>query len=494
MFKTISITFSLLLMLVLSVTDLKAQHQLSLREAIRQAHLSSVDAQVAENQLKKAYWQYRTYKAEQLPELSLSASLPNFKRSNTLYQNQDGSYGFVRNNLMQLSGELSIEQNISLTGGKLSLISSLDYINPLKSANAKERYMSVPIGITYSQPIFGVNTMKWKNKIEPVRYKEAKAKYIQEVEEVTLQTINLYFQLLLAKENLKIAVQNNQNAKKIYEIGKARREMGQISENELLQLEQTALKAASSETSEESALKSAMFALRSYLGYDDNIELDPITPDSLNYPLINYEEALAKAEKNNPLAMNIKRRQLEADYAVAEAKGKKRDIQLFASIGYTGENETLPKTYQNLQNYQIAKVGLRIPIIDWGKRKGEVKVAESNREVVASRIKQERLDFKQNLFLLVERYNNQTTQLHIAAKADTIAQKRYDTSIKAFMVGKINILDLNDAQRSKDNARAQYIADLHRYWFYLYQLRSITLFDFENNHSLDADIDYIIAH
>ena len=50
----------------------------------------------------------------------------------------------------------------------------------------------------------------------------------------------------------------------------------------------------------------------------------------------------------------------------------------------------------------------------------------------------------------MENFNNQAAQLEIAQEADVIAEKRYKTSIETFMIGKINILDLNDAQQSKD--------------------------------------------
>ena len=42
---------------------------LSLTDAIRLAQIQSVDAAVALNELKTAYWEYRTHKAEQLPEI-----------------------------------------------------------------------------------------------------------------------------------------------------------------------------------------------------------------------------------------------------------------------------------------------------------------------------------------------------------------------------------------------------------------------------------------
>ena len=45
---------------------------------------------------------------------------------------------------------------------------------------------------------------------------------------------------------------------------------------------------------------------------------------------------------------------------------------------------------------------MTIPILDWGKRRGKVKVAESNRDVTLSKIRQEEISFNQDIFLLVE--------------------------------------------------------------------------------------------
>lgn len=55
--------------------------------------------------------------------------------------------------------------------------------------------MSVPVALTLEQPIFGVNTIKWNRRIEPVRYAEAKAAFLTATEEVTMTTIN-YFQFV----------------------------------------------------------------------------------------------------------------------------------------------------------------------------------------------------------------------------------------------------------------------------------------------------------
>ena len=130
---------------------------------------------------------------------NFTGTLPNYNKSYSTYQNSDGSYSFVRNNTLGLSGALSIDQNIWFTGGKLSLASSLDYIKQLGSGGDKQ-FMSVPVSLELTQPIFGVNSLKWNRRIEPVRYAEAKAAFISATEQVTMKTITYFFELLLAKE------------------------------------------------------------------------------------------------------------------------------------------------------------------------------------------------------------------------------------------------------------------------------------------------------
>ena len=169
-----------------------------------------------------------------------------------------------------------------------------------------------------------------------------------------------------------------------------------------------------------------------------------------------------------------------------------RQITLYAQVGYTGTDKGFSGSYSRLKDNQVVEVGVKIPILDWGKRRGAVKVAESNREVVATRLRKETMDFRQDLFILVERFNNQRQQVEIAVAADGIAARRYDANVQTFMLGKISTLDLNDSQVKKDEARSEYISQLFRYWYYYYQLRSLTLWDFEHGTNIDADFNALI--
>jgi outer membrane protein TolC len=485
----------ILFSLLLCVSSLSADDhvlKLTLKEAIQLAQLQSVDAAVALNELKTAYWEYRTHQADQLPEVNFSGTLPSYNNNYGKYQQADGSYTYVQNNWLGLNGNISVDQNIALTGGKISLSTSLDFTRQL-GRGAYNEFMSIPVGLTFSQPVFGVNHQKWNRRIEPLRYKEAKAAYIESVEGVTLTAISYFFNLLHAGENLSVAKQNLENADKLYEIAVAKRRIGHISESELLQLNLSALRAKGLVTEAQSSLNAQMFRLRAFLGLSEQDRIEPVLPETAPSLRMEYPRVLQKALENNAFAKSILRRQLEADYAVASAKGNQRSINLYASVGYTGKDLTMGKAYEQLRGNQIVEVGLSIPLLDWGKRKGKVKVAESNRALVLSRNKQEQMNFNQDIFLLVENFNNQAGQLEIARQADFIAEKRYKTSIETFMIGKINILDLNDAQKSKDEARLKHIEELYRYWNYYYNIRSVTLFDFLTDKELDAEFQQLIV-
>lgn len=464
---------------------------MSLTDAIRLAQQQSVDATVALNELKTAYWEYRTHRADQLPEVIFNGYLPTYYQRYNKYQQADGSYTYVCNNTLGLSGELSVTQNIALTGGKIALTSSLDFTRQLGS-KAYNEFMSVPIGLTLTQPIFGVNNQKWKRRIEPIRYQEAKAAYMESVEEVTIATIDYFFNLLLAQVTLRTAAQNLDNAEKLYDIAVAKRKIGHISESELMRMKQSALQAKGTLTEAQSTFNARMFQLRAFLGLSEQEVIEPLLPDAVPDVRMDYHRVLEKALENNSFAKNIRRRQLEAEYDVAIAKGNQRGINLFASIGYTGQDRKIADSFHHLQDNQIIEVGLSIPLLDWGKRKGKVKVAESNREVTLSKTRQEEMNFHQNIFLLVENFNNQAAQLEIADEVDQLAEQRYHTSIETFMIGKINILDLNDAQNSKDSARQKHIFELYYYWRYYYNIRSMTLYDFLADRSLDADFEEIV--
>lgn len=453
------------------------------------ARRQSVEAAMALGELKSAYWQWRSYRADLLPEVSFSATMPSYNKRYTSYQQADGGVSFVRNDYLGLSGSLHISQKIWLTGGSLSVESSLDFLHQSGSGGGNQ-LMSLPFAITITQPIFGVNHVKWNRRIEPLRYREAKARFLTETEQVAMQAINLFFNLLLAGEQVHIAQQNLATAEKLYEVALAKREMGTISENDVLQMRLNTLTARSSLTNAESLRQSRQFALRSFLDVEADIE--PVVPEDIPQFNLQFEEVLHHALENNAHATTLRRRQLEADYSVATARANRQSINLYAQLGYTGTGSTLGGAYRDLLSKQVVQVGFTVPLLDWGKRKGQRRMAESNREIIQGQVRQQAQEFRQNIFILTEQFNNQLAQLRIAEEADSIARRRYHTNVETFKIGSISTLELSDAQTAKDEARQNRISQLFNFWYYYYQLRSLTLWDFERGENINADFEQLI--
>lgn len=463
--------------------------RLSLDECITMARNQSVEAAVARGELQSAYWQWRSYRADLLPEVSLSATLPSYNKRYTSYQQADGGVSFVRNDYLGLNGSLYVTQKIWPTGGTLTIESSLDFLHQFQNSTPQggaggglNQLMSLPVAVTLSQPLFGVNHVKWSRRLEPLRYREAQARFLTETEEVAMQAINHFFNLLMAIEQVGIARQNLQTAEKLYEVALAKRQMGSISENDVLQLRLDMLTARSALTNSESTCQARQFALRSFL--DVEADIVPTVPDGVPDVRLNYDDVLSHALENNAHATTIRRRQLEADYSVAVARANRQSINLYAQLGYTGTGTSVGGAYRDLLSKEVVQVGFTVPILDWGKRKGQRRLAESNREIVRGQLRKQAQEFRQDIFVLTEQFNNQAEQLRIAIEADTIAQRRYHTNVETFKIGSISTLELSDAQTAKDQARLSRISQLYNYWLYYYQLRSIALWDFMENRAL----------
>jgi outer membrane protein TolC len=488
---------SIILPLLILSGGVKAQDTLlvNLTDAIQRGVSLSVDAVVARNQYKSSYWEYKTYKAELLPEVTLNTTLPYYSKSYNAFQNSDGTYTFVSNDYSSIDAGISITQNIPLTGATVSLESSFQRLQQYGD-NGSTRYMGIPASITLEQPIFGFNRVKWLQKIEPVKYRAAKQQLVADIEDVSNTAIQYYFNLLLGQINMEIAQQNLKNTEKLYTIAEARRRIGQISENDLLQLRVSLLKAESYLTDAQASLSSRMFQLRSFLGYGEDVIIKPVIPEGMlsKMPFLSYPQVVSLARENNPFTQNVQKRMLEASRDVSQAKADRWDAKLFVSFGMSGQEDTFSQAFNSnhWRNNQVVNVGIKIPILDWGKGKGKVKIAEANRDVENSKIEKEQIDFNQDVYLRVQNFNSQSKQLELAKETDVIAQQRYNTSIEAFVLGKIDVLNLNDSQTSKDEARRNYIEQMYLLWSYYYQIRSLTLYDFINNKEISVNYDNMV--
>lgn len=464
--------------------------ELTLQQTIRHAQEQSPDAQSARHSFRSSYWNYRYYRANYLPNLTLT-STPYLDRAINKVTLGDGSVKFVEQNLLSTNLTLSLTQNVPWTGGTFFVETSAQRID-LFSDNSHS-YQTSPVNIGYTQSLFGYNSLKWNRRIEPVRYREARKRYAETLELVAAAATQKFFALATAQNNYEIACTNYANADTLYIYARGRYDIGTISENEMLQLEINKLTEETNRMNARIEVDNAMQELRSYLGIQQDVELKVRIEDFVPDLQIDLNEALLLAAQNSPDIENMQRRKLESESAVSQARanaGLKADIYL--RFGLTQTADRWKNAWRNPMDQQYVSLGISLPILDWGRGKGQVRVAKSNRDLVHTQVEQDKTDFDLNIRKLVKQFNLQAQRVHIAARTDATAQRRADVARRLYLLGQSTILDLNASITEKDSARRNYVTALYDYWSLYYTLRSLTLYDFGQDRPLDEDLERLI--
>ncbi|MGF1585244.1 MAG: TolC family protein [Bacteroidales bacterium] len=464
---------------------------LTLEDVVEIAKDQSPQSILAQHRFRASYWQHRTYRAEFLPSLNFTGTLPNFNRSIEPYTDPDGSQRFIERNVINSLARLALNQNVGLTGGQIFVSSELERIDNLDQDESS--YRTTPINIGYRQSLSGYNEYRWQRKIEPLRFEEAQRSYVSSIENVAFRAVTLFFDLALAQVNLEIANLNYSNTDTLYRIAQGRYNIGTIPENQLLQMELGYLNAGTALNEATLQLEIGKFRLRSFLGYNETVDIELIIDPNVPVFKPDLGKALEEALNNNPEMLEYERQLIEADRDVARTRAERGfNADLFAVYGLSARDPEFSEAYRDPQVSQRLQVGVSIPIVDWGLGRGRYRMAQSSQEVVRTQVEQAWIDFEQNVYLDVMQFTMQYDQLEIAAKADTIAQKRFDVTRERFLIGRIDVRDLNDAISEQDIARRGYISALRNYWNYYYNLRRLTLYDFERNVRLTEDFDALI--
>lgn len=159
--------------------------KLTLQEAIQLAQASSPEAEAARHTYRAAYWSYRSFRADYLPEVSLSAS-PYLNRQINKVTQPDGTELFLRQNQLATDLTLSVSQNVWFTGGNLFMQTAAQRMDELGEKSTA--YNTQPFTVGYRQSLFGYNSLKWNRRIEPVRFQEAKKTYSETLELIASKT------------------------------------------------------------------------------------------------------------------------------------------------------------------------------------------------------------------------------------------------------------------------------------------------------------------
>jgi outer membrane protein TolC len=476
------ITF--LTVFILFLVPLSAQVILTLKQAIDFGHEHSPTARSIKAAYSSAEWNYVASRASLMPSLSLQGNLPGLVRQINAITLPNGDLSFQEQRNASSSGSLVMSQNITPTGGSVFMSSTLSRIDVL-GTNPTSTWQAAPLQIGISQPLFKVNRLNWNWKQAKLQYEFAKKQATESLEDLSIAIATAFFDYYIVQKQLTNAEYNAAMNDTFYRIAEGRYSVGKIAENEKLQSELSLMNARNSVDQMRIQIITTEKRLKNLLGMPDNISLEVRYDEILPLYSVNLETALMEARQNRSNYVNFTMQENEAEFNIRQAMaGRRLNADLTMSFGFNNQSTQFTEAFKNMQDAQRLTIGFSMPIVNFGQNKANYMVAKNDKESRLAQIENNRNSLELEIMSNVLQFNQLKQILTIAAKSDTIARQRYDISTKRFVLGKIDLTNLTIAQNEKDQALINYIRNLQNFWVSYYQLRRLTLFDFETGNKI----------
>lgn len=457
--------------------------RLTLLQVVEMAKAKSIASKQATTLKETRYWEWRTYKSNYQPQLSLYGNLPGYSKTFREVLQPNGTIEFQPVKYNNSALNLALSQSIAQTGGTVFGTTQLQRFDDFDRQTIL--YNGVPYALGYAQPLWRYNALKWDQKIEPLKYNESKQSYIESLEQISIKASSYFFDLLLAQVNLQIAETNFTNTQNILRIANEKFDMGKVSRNEILQLQLERLKAQKAVGIAKRDMEIATLNLRSYIGLQSTDKISLSLPKASINMSVDTARVVAEAYENRSDAIGFMRRIAEAKRDVAKAKGDNGlNATLTARLGFSKSARSLGKVYESPLNQQAIQLEFDIPILDWGRSKSRMKTAEANKQFTEYAVEQDKQNFTQEIYTQVTLFEMMKEQLLLTAKADSIASEKYQIAKERYVLGNLSITDLSIAFQENDQAKRDYIFALRDFWGAYYQLRYLSLYDFERNQKI----------
>ncbi len=455
----------------------KSQNVLTITDIIQRSKSQSPAFKQAETRRELRYWNYRFFKANYVPQIQL------VDNGNQLYRNSftpivqpDGSIQYLQINQFNPGINVALQQPIQWTGGMLSINTTYNYFNDLEE-NTKQWNGSI-VNIRFNQPILSYNAYKWNKMIQPILYEESKRDYAEMMEEISRNAVENFFEVLQAQVDQQIAEFNLSNNDTIYKIEQGRYNIGTTSMDKLLQVELQLLRSRQDVARAKLNLQTSSLELRTFIGLQTGENFQLVLPEEMPVMNVSEEDALRYARETRSAFIAFQRRKAEADATVAQAKGNRYDINISGGFGLNNVGSTVSDLYQDPARQQYVNLSFMIPIIDWGRRKAMMQSAYAQKRLNDYLIAQDEVLFEQAILTQVRQFEMLRLQIEITKKSDQVAFERYNVAQNRYLIGKIDITNLNIALSEKDDAKRSYLEALKSFWTAFFELRRLTLYDF----------------
>ena len=457
---------------------------LTLAHAVELAQSQGLAGVSARSARDAARWNDRAFNERLRPQLSLGGNAADLNRGINPITLPTGETQFVRQSENTSTFGLRLSQKIPWSGGTFSVGSNLTRIDVFGDQNSQV-WQTTPLSVGLEQDLFAPRKLVWDEREESVGARIAEQQYLEAREDVAARASSAYFDLYAAQTAVENATANAAVNDTLYTLNKGRYEVGKIGENDLLQSELALLRARASLDQAKLDRDRADAALRRVLGLrgDGPIALDPPTLPAV----VDVDTAVAVSEalRNASSVDASELQEIRARRQVSTARfGNAFNAHISALYGYNQSAPVFNQAYQALLDRQTVTVAVEMPLWQWGAGHADVEAARAQQKKAEADARAQRQQLQEDARFAALQLTQSQRVLQISAKADTVADKRFEVAKNRYVIGKIGISDLYIAQSEKDAAVLAFVQALRGYWASYYQLRRVTLYDFEKGREI----------
>lgn len=448
---------------------------LSLEECIALAMKKNFDLQIQGYSVEQARETLNIAKADFLPSFSASSDR-RLTRSTSAVTQPDGSIEVVPVDSNTTNFSVGVNERIPHTNGTLALSSNVG-----RASRQRGEPFSSSVTATLSQPLLrnaGSTVARATAERSKLGLGIAYIGYRSRVLAVIRDTENAYYNLVAARETLRIRQLSLELARRLLEENRARRATGVATDLDVATAEVGMANARRAVLQADQSVRNAEDALLSLINAGDlDARPGPVAFADYRDGTPSFAQSYKAARDNYPDTLSAEEtiKQLEIDVATAR-RNRLPTLNLNASIGYNttdvsyrdvitslptdhGDNRTLSLTYS----------------MPWGLRadRARYRSAVASLSAQKARLEQLELQLLVSVRSAVRSVDTNLASVQIAAQATELAARQYDLQKARFDAGLSTSRLVLQAQDDLESARVNELSAKAQLWSALAELHRL---------------------
>ena len=460
----------------LSIIHCKAQPQLSLEAAIRQAQDSTIIAFQSQHEYDYYLLHYEEFTALRKPQLILRVA-PNYSR---LISDLSRDYVYMRNyDNLSAAASVTLSQKMLNWGGEAYVGTQdiwTEYFNSDK--DYARQFMAAPLLVGYRQTLLGYNPYRWEKAVEDQRLKAARQQHQYDMNTIAEEVTRRFFRLVCAQGQVDMYRRNLQTADTLLAIAREKASIAMVTLAELRSLELQRINAANALSMARTAETEARTRLASYLRMsDDSLSgtmslLFPQEPKTIS---LTAADAIDLALANSPVYQHQIAALTESRQQEQKAqKEKGLNASLDVNVGMQQVDDVIGRAYRDQRLYALGAVTLSVPLMDHGAAKSRHAAAQAWVEREESALDEAERTLREDVVSTLHNINTYRLLLERTNEAVSMADEVFELNAENYANGLCDINTYTLAQNRRDEAYNQYLSALEKYWTTYYHLLTLT--------------------